>query len=375
MYTKPYLPGLTSLRFFAAAIVVLDHGNYNMEKFGLFSNDHIFFNRGFEAVTFFFVLSGFLITYLLLTEYEQTSTISIRTFYEKRVKRIWPLYFLIVVFGLILYNLLFPFAGIAYSVNYEVESIVWLYVFFLANMAYSFFNTGGILAVTWSIGIEEQFYLVWAPFVKRNIKNLVRGLWLVYIFWVVVQVVNDLSIFNLGPGWGKFIGTMQFHCMALGALGAYYVYHHKEKVINLAVFKNRFLQWGVLLSLLVIFLAWDFGIPRFVFMQVLPMLFLWLILDTSINPKPLLHSEKKSLIHLGTVSYGVYMFHYIMVYIFTMLGTKATWFFKEYTVLAPIIYYVLVFGTTVLVASVSFKYFETYFLKKKQFLPRFKTVD
>lgn len=367
MYTKPYLPGLTSLRFFAAAVVVLDHGNYNLDKFHLFSSTLLFFNRGFEAVTFFFVLSGFLITYLLLCEFEQTATINIRRFYEKRIRRIWPLYFLIVISGLLLYNWLFPLVGVEYKVNYQVENIVWLYIFFLANLAYSFYNTGGVLAVTWSIGIEEQFYLVWAPFVKRYIKSLLKGLWLVYLFWLLVQVANDMGVITKDPHWVKFIGTMQFNCMALGALGAYYVYFYKEQVMNMLAFKSRVFQWITFLVLLIIFLVWDFSLPRFVFMQVLPVLFLWLILDTAINPKPLLKLENKVLIHLGTISYGVYMYHYLMVYACTHLGVKVMSYFIDFPVLAPVLYFSLVFGLTIFLASISFKYYETYFLRTKFF--------
>lgn len=375
MYKKTYLPGITALRFFAASIVVLDHANYNSEKFGLPYFDWIAFNRGFEAVTFFFVLSGFLITYLLLSEFEQTATINIRNFYIKRVKRIWPLYFLIVFVGLALYNIVFPYVGIEYEVGYKVGEIIWLYVFFLANMAYSFFTTGGVLAVTWSIGIEEQFYLVWAPLVKRFIKKLISVLWAVYLFWFLVQVVNDLKIIELPNGWGKFIGTMQFNCMALGAIGAYYTYHYKSKVVSLPIFRIKGLQYGIFLTLITIFLIWDTQMPRAIFMQLLPILFLWLIVDTAINPSSLFKLENKFLVHLGAVSYGVYMYHYLMVYAFTTVWVKINKAFLGVEVLGVMLYYLLIFTFTVIIASLSFKYFESYFLKKNQFLPKRKVLN
>ena len=96
--------GLNTLRFIAAFLVVIhhaeslrkDHGlKYHLKDFGLFQN-------GSHAVSFFFVLSGFLITYLLMKERKVKQDISIKQFYIKRVFRIWPLYFLMVIIGAII---------------------------------------------------------------------------------------------------------------------------------------------------------------------------------------------------------------------------------------------------------------------------------
>src|SRR5215831_17781649 len=105
---KPYLKGLNALRFLAAAFVIISHGQQSITKLGFdkFSSLSVF-NRGGDAVEFFYVLSGFLITYLLMGELDKTGTISIRSFYARRVFRIWPLYFLIVTLG-------FGFLGVIY---------------------------------------------------------------------------------------------------------------------------------------------------------------------------------------------------------------------------------------------------------------------
>src|SRR4051812_24708306 len=98
-----HFKGLNTLRFFAAFLVVLhhaeslrhDHELGHLQDFGLFRN-------GGNAVSFFFVLSGFLITYLLLRERKEKADISVKRFYIKRVFRIWPLYFLMVIIGAII---------------------------------------------------------------------------------------------------------------------------------------------------------------------------------------------------------------------------------------------------------------------------------
>src|SRR5436190_10849402 len=95
-----YLPGLNALRFFAAFFVVISHAGISLYKLGLQDpGTLVFLNRGGDAVDFFFTLSGFLITYLLIVELNKTGTVSIKQFYLRRIYRIWPLYFLIVVAG------------------------------------------------------------------------------------------------------------------------------------------------------------------------------------------------------------------------------------------------------------------------------------
>ena len=102
-----YFSGLTGLRFFAAFVVILCH----VEEFKSIWNIretntwdlHFFSLMGELGVTFFFVLSGFLITYLLLMEKERMGTIAIKQFYMRRVLRIVPLYYLIIFLGLFIF--------------------------------------------------------------------------------------------------------------------------------------------------------------------------------------------------------------------------------------------------------------------------------
>src|SRR5690606_13477827 len=93
-----YFNGLNALRFFAAYLVVLHHAEQIRMKYGLFHLKELsLFNNGSVAVTFFFALSGFLISYLLLRESESTGTVAVRKFYMRRILRIWPLYYLLVL--------------------------------------------------------------------------------------------------------------------------------------------------------------------------------------------------------------------------------------------------------------------------------------
>ena len=159
-----YLPGLNSLRFFAAFLVILTHIELLKEQLG-FSNSLKFLEQlilGGLGVYFFFVLSGFLITYLLIHEKEKTGTIKIKAFYIRRLLRIWPLYYFITLLAFfILPN--FEMMEIAwlqqfYHSNFTVNLV--LFLLMLPNLALALNPAVAHAGQLWSIGVEEQFYLI-----------------------------------------------------------------------------------------------------------------------------------------------------------------------------------------------------------------------
>jgi len=93
--SKVYFPNLNGLRFIAASLVIVHHVEQFKEILGYSNYNEFSFIKliGKLGVMLFFVLSGFLITYLLLVEQKEKGTIAIKSFYMRRLLRIWPLYF------------------------------------------------------------------------------------------------------------------------------------------------------------------------------------------------------------------------------------------------------------------------------------------
>jgi peptidoglycan/LPS O-acetylase OafA/YrhL len=191
---KIYFPNLNGIRFFAAFLVIIYHIEQMKSIFklptlwggsGLLSK--FISIIGPQGVVLFFVLSGFLITYLLITEESRTNSINVRMFYLRRMLRIWPLYFLVVIvslFVLIHFDLFLWPGNVKHVVHENIYLILVLYILFFANLVLTFFGVIFYASQTWSIGTEEQFYVVW-PLVLKYVRKYRLLLMVSIVFFII----------------------------------------------------------------------------------------------------------------------------------------------------------------------------------------------
>jgi peptidoglycan/LPS O-acetylase OafA/YrhL len=371
---KVYFKGLNGLRFFAAFLVLMQHAESIREKYSLFNlADYTLFNSGATAVEFFFVLSGFLITYLLLEEEAGTGTINIRHFYMRRVLRIWPLYYILLVIGLLLIPVAIKILHIEYESHFPVGIASLLFVFFLPNLVESIWGAG-FLAPLWSIGVEEQFYFFWAPLIKYFRKNAIA----IFVTIIALRLLF-YAYYATHPSTSllKFIYTMKFEAMSIGGLGAWLLYNFRERVMQAKIFSLA--SQVLLLALIVIRLTchkylttdttWIGTIYTAMFGHFYSFLFtctlfLWLIVNTSSNPKTIFHTDNKVLNFLGNLSYGIYMYHGIVLFV-TIIFLK-----NILRALSPvgatITLYAAATGITILTAYISYRFIESKFLLLKK---------
>ncbi|HEY8056377.1 MAG TPA: acyltransferase [Terriglobales bacterium] len=154
-----HLPSLDGLRGLAIILVLLHHCQPRLISLGLGS----LAAWGWIGVNLFFVLSGFLITGILLDE--RGTRHLFRNFYARRGLRVWPLYF--VVFPLVYW-------GMGPHDSWSGGAAGW--IFFLLYIQNLSPGLSGTLYPTWSLAIEEQFYLVWAPLVRFLSPRALAGL-------------------------------------------------------------------------------------------------------------------------------------------------------------------------------------------------------
>jgi peptidoglycan/LPS O-acetylase OafA/YrhL len=169
-----YRPELDGLRGISILLVYIHH---------LY---HPLMPGGFLGVDIFFVLSGFLITSLLVEEWNREGSISLKDFYIRRVLRLMPAVFtLILVIG--------GFALIFLDKKTAIETYqgIWLTLSYASNWLYAFhyFSANNPLGITWSLAIEEQFYLTWPLLLILALKFKLQRRWVLYILALIIAII------------------------------------------------------------------------------------------------------------------------------------------------------------------------------------------
>jgi peptidoglycan/LPS O-acetylase OafA/YrhL len=366
--------GLNALRFIAAFLVVMHHSETikrkneieNYEWLGLFRN-------GSNAVTFFFVLSGFLITYLLLKESGKTGDVKIKNFYIKRVLRIWPLYFLLIFIGTIGLPIIFHFFEVPYIMPYTFEQSWYYFVLFLPGLV-TFYFGHHFLEPLWSIGVEEVFYLFWAPFFKICKNRIFILLLSVILIKILLSLLGIYFITN--ELFNYLVNIFQFEAMAIGGLGAYFLYTKGPSFTQLAIFKIPFQI--ILVLLIIVYLIFHSNIdnPYWNFLFKTPILsrfiinflFIYLIICVSVVENSIIKLRYKTLSFLGEISYGIYMYHMLLIFATILFLKKYLIQMSSFSVL--IVFYSVTAILTIIISSLSKYLFENHFLKLKNKLDK-----
>ena len=351
MNDRIYLPGLNGVRAIAAMAVVITHINNRLDYYGLLKAPLL--DLASYGVTIFFTLSGFLITYLLLKEQEKTDTIDIKKFYMRRVFRIWPLYYF-YLFIVVLVN------GIS-----NIQWPILFYLFIVPNFKNSFLgliNTSvGTTVMTfmighyWSLGVEEQFYAFW-PWIVKKSKKLFKFLVVFPIVFVLMKLV--LRIFDAPYTILVFVNYTRFGCLAIGGLGAYMYHKNSQK---LEIFNKKgieLLAWAFF-----IIVAFNkFHITSIIDHEIIAVFTLIIIFNQINNPKKLISLENKLFDYLGKISFGLYVYNPLVIYLMAFIFN---YFAIENHRIRLLLIYLLVIPAIILVAHLSYNYFEKRFLKLK----------
>jgi len=359
---KIYFPNLNGLRFIAAFLVIIHH----IEQFKSICKIENYWGKipfiniiGKLGVVLFFVLSGFLITYLLLAEEHSFKKISIKKFYMRRVIRIWPLYFLIILLAfLILPNMqVFNLPGYGKDVIYS--NLMWkliLYVLFFPNLVLSLFGVVPYASHTWSIGTEEQFYLVW-PLVLKYIKRYRMLLMIVIIMSYLVIKFFLLSSYGDNIPYSYVIKAFWYSfpidCMAIGGMFSILLFQ-KSKYLKYIIRNDLFYISICLVSLLIIMGVY---VP-YIHYEFYSILFGIIIINFAVNDQIKISLENKTLNYLGNISYGLYMYHPIVIVLVLYIGLS-------FNIQTNWVIYPLSLIFTIVIAALSYKYFESFFLKFK----------
>ena len=352
-----YLPGLNGLRAIVALEVVISHITQELGIFGLNNkifgtdlkgNASVLIMAGY-GVTIFFTLSGFLITFLLLKEKEETQ-LKIKEFYIRRILRIWPLYYLYFAICLI--------TIVCYGLTVNTGSIP-LYIFLAANIPFIFGGTLPFLAHYWSLGVEEQFYLFFpliARLSNKRLFNISIGIILIFlilksIFWVLDRKYDIHIPYS-------FISVTRFHTILIGVVGAILYYNRNRIFFSISTNKAiQIISWSV-----VLFIALNkFHIASVIDGEIVSVITVFLIMGQITKRNNIINLENSVCDFIGKISFGIYVFHPILIFYFSkLLGHFNSDYWANY-----LLVYAIVTATTILTAFLSYEFYEKRFLKLK----------
>ncbi len=346
-----HLKGLNGLRAIAAISVMLSHVFQN--TFGNWGITPIHLSLFEGGVTLFFVISGFLITFLLLKEKKLTNSINIKKFYLRRILRIWPLYYMFILVCIIIVS------------QMKAESILvptlWYYLFFTANIP--FLSASGIWIIVhyWSIGVEEQYYLFWPWVVKYAKSNLIKVTIVLLILFFGCKIGSWVLFSNHSLIY-RFFAVTSFHCMMLGGIGA--ILYYKRTKWFLLITTDKRIQLLTWIALVLSGFYAEF-IPALIRNEYTAFISLLLIMGQVENKTTLLKLENKTFNYIGKISYGIYVIHPLIIYLLSIF-----WRFKlshsmPIAIQYPLIYS-LVCTLTIIVAALSYKFYESPFLYFKE---------
>jgi peptidoglycan/LPS O-acetylase OafA/YrhL len=353
-----YRPELDVLRFIAFLMVYLYHtvpdDSGSPRWMSAFSNA-----TGF-GVQVFFVLSAYLITELLTREKRTTGRLNAKAFYARRILRIWPLYFFALSVGF-LYSRLHPTS--AFSAHALIAYVLLVGNWYTSHYGFLPFAMGPL----WTVSVEEQFYLVWPMLVRYLTRRTLAvacsvgwaGSQIVLVYLCARHIRFDPTI------WASSLVQLQY--FALGAGVSLFLNGSAPKI-------RGSLRGLMIVSAFVLLFASDFVLnadgafglssvahtyPEMLLVGLAVTLMLVGFLNWAV------FNGWRSIRYLGKISYGLYVYHLPCIAVLWKMDSR---FLKHDS---PLAVFTLGLPFTIVIAAISYRYFESPFLRMKE---RFEVV-
>lgn len=367
MINKPkiFFPNLDGIRFLSFFLVLLAHSGGSASNIVKDSFLYTIFKKqlfydGELGVSIFFVLSGFLISYLLLKEKEYTGKVHLLSFYIRRFLRIWPLYYFVVFFGFFIYPSIKNLLG---QPSVETANI-YMCSFFLNNIDKIYHKPDAqILNVLWSVAVEEQFYIIW-PLFFMFFKNK-------YLKYIILSLIIFSTIYRFV--YFKY-GHIDLHTfgvitdLAIGGLGALIICN-SQKFEN---FIRNLSKPTIAIPYIIFFIFLIFrknlytNDTLFILKRlILSTAFIFIILEQNFSTKSFFKFENyKFITFWGKYTYGLYCLHLIVCIFSTILFSKIANLNPNLHIWIIEIIFSLV--GSMIISYFSYHYFENWFLKQKE---------
>ena len=320
-----YRPEIDGLRAIAVVAVILYHTQITILG-------HQPFKGGFIGVDIFFVISGYLITSIIIKELITTGTFSYKHFYERRIRRILPALLLVMVVSL-------PFAWIYLTPSSLIDfsksilySLGFSSNFYFHYSGQEYGATSGLVKPflhTWSLSVEEQYYILFPIVLFVTFKYFKKYLIHILILSFVISLgLADWGSRNYPSATFYLLHSRMWEIIA-GSILAYFEIVKGRKKSKYQILNSTYVSVGLLLIILsIIFFKKYFPHPSF---HTLPSiigvcLIIWFSNKNEIVTKIL---SSKPLIRVGLISYSLYLWHYPIFAFDRLLGFTSESIFNK----------------------------------------------
>lgn len=361
MYSKPkyYFPQLDSIRgldFFFVFLFHTWHPHFDSGFIGRMCQ--YFYNNLMLTIDVFYILSSFLLTWLGINEYKKKGNFSFINYFIRRGLRIWPLYFLLMLFTYTLVPYFSERLNVPVTLPPSVYYLLFISNYFLQDHVY-------FLRFLWSISVEEQFYIVWGiclVFFQKRLMVCVGffiGASVVYTLYAISNnIFHDFHtltyLFDFGVGISAAVLLQMGHSIA--------GFFKKISTVHAILFYlSAPLLFIIIFCLTYItpssYANWFDLLGRYIFIIYVGLV----IIEQMVNERSILPlKSQKLLVYTGKISYGLYCFHGYTL-------TFGLFIFSKLNVSVPMIFQILIlFLINFLVAAASYRFIESPFLRLKE---------
>lgn len=343
-----YMPQLDSLRFFAVLLVMIEHWIPEENTGGDYS-------LGYTGVTFFFVLSGFLISKILLRNKQKSEEngvgkrSTIKSFFIRRSLRIFPVYYACIL------------VLMALPMGENIRDNAGYYLFYLNNFLMYSQQEWPIIAHTWTLAVEEQFYLLWPWVILFTPFKHLKKVFLVFvaigfISYIASYIFSVLTLQKgLAQGFYVILTPVHFDAFGLGALLALFQLQNGKPYHFLSKWAGSLLVATLLIWGFFLYLQDPNGIfyTKKICILIISACFVFLA-SRGFGGMGKLILENPGIIYLGKISYGLYLFHFIVPFVYDKIARRT--FIHE--VWDPGMRFVIFFIITTGVSVLSWHLFE-----------------
>ena len=299
-----YRPDIDGLRAIAVLSVIVYHAKISL-------NNSYILNGGFLGVDIFFVISGYLISSIIFKEIKEKKNFSFLNFYERRVRRIFPVLFVVLLFTFFLgFLFLEPIFFVNLS-NSIISSLLFFsnIFFYITGIEYDAPSSLNIpLLHTWSLSIEEQFYIIF-PILLLTINNLQKNKYFIIISIIIISILSAEVVGRYNQDLNFYILSSRVWELMCGVLCALIkINGYKEKISKKNYEIIHIIAFILIFSSLLLFSDQNRN-PSLI--TLIPILGTMLIIlfdknDTFISKFLTL----KILVFIGLISYSLYLWHY-----------------------------------------------------------------